>query len=63
MVLADYVAIAAILIVLGLALAYIIKEKKSGKRCIGCPYADACAKNQKGDSGCCSCGNHEEEDK
>ena len=59
MVLADYVAIAAILIVLGFALAYIIKEKKRGKRCIGCPHSDTCSKNKSND-GCC-CGNNNDE--
>jgi len=26
------------------AILYIIKEKKNGKKCIGCPYCDECPK-------------------
>lgn len=40
-----------ILVVVGLAAAYIIKEKKAGKKCIGCPYSSECAAKNK-----CSCG-------
>ena len=49
----DYIVITLILAIVGGALAYIIKEKKSGKKCIGCPYSEACSKNK--NSGC-SCG-------
>ena len=49
--LGDIIAIFAIALIIGGATGYIIKAKKSGKKCIGCPYADACnAKNK-----CCSC--------
>ena len=41
----NIVAVIAIVIILGLAIGYIIKSKKSGKKCIGCPYNDTCAKN------------------
>lgn len=43
--LGDIIAIAAILLTVGGALAYIIKAKKSGKKCIGCPNADKCEKH------------------
>ena len=33
---ADWIAILAIVLIVGGAMAYIIKAKKSGKRCIGC---------------------------
>ena len=33
----NAIAIAVIVLIIGAALAYIIKEKKRGKRCIGCP--------------------------
>lgn len=49
----DVVAIVSILIVIGGAVAYIIKSKKSGKKCIGCPYASSCSKNNNTCS-CCS---------
>jgi hypothetical protein len=56
MVLGDWIAIAVILLIVGGASAYIIKAKRSGKKCIGCPYADTCG--TKGKSACsqgCSC--------
>ena len=33
----EAIIIIAILLIVGGAVAYIIKEKKSGKKCIGCP--------------------------
>ena len=38
----DIIIIAIIGAVVGLAVGFIIKEKKRGKRCIGCPYASSC---------------------
>ena len=39
----KYVLVVLFLIlVLGLAVFYIVKKKKSGAKCIGCPYADQC---------------------
>ncbi len=49
----DYIIIAILLIVVGLATWYIIKTKKSGKKCIGCP--DGCC-SKKGDDSSCSAG-------
>ena len=39
----NAVAIAVIALIVGGALFYIIRAKKKGKKCIGCPYADSCA--------------------
>ncbi len=46
----DVIVIAAIVLVIGAAITYIVKQKKSGAKCIGCPYAKECAskKNCKG---------------
>ena len=41
----DIIAIAAIVLVIGGAIAYIIKAKKSGKKCIGCPDGCCCSKD------------------
>ena len=41
----TYIVLAVILVVIGLAAWYVIKEKKKGKKCIGCPYADQCSKS------------------
>ena len=51
--LADYVVLGVIALIIGGALAYIIKAKRSGKRCIGCPDGAACS--QKCSGGCASC--------
>lgn len=40
----DIIIIGILVIILALALLYIRKEKKRGVKCIGCPYAQDCAK-------------------
>ena len=42
MTLVDVLVIFAVLGILGGAVTYIIKEKKRGKKCIGCPYSEGC---------------------
>ncbi len=42
---ADWIVIAVIAAIVGLAGWYIYKSKKSGKKCIGCPDADTCSGN------------------
>ena len=49
---ADIIVVAVLLIVIGAAVAYIIKEKKKGTVCIGCPNAGGCAGKHNSDSGC-----------
>ena len=39
----DYIAIAVIALIVGASLYYIIRAKKRGEKCIGCPYAKQCA--------------------
>lgn len=57
----DFIVLGIILIVLGAAIAYIVKTKKSGARCIGCPDGGSCSGKcaSTGDSEC-SCGCHSE---
>ncbi|MBQ8834036.1 MAG: FeoB-associated Cys-rich membrane protein [Oscillospiraceae bacterium] len=38
----DIIVIVILVLILGLSAFYIYKEKKSGKKCIGCPYAGSC---------------------
>ena len=38
----DIVISIILLLVLGGAIAYVIRTKKSGAKCIGCPYAKQC---------------------
>ena len=49
----DIIAIVVIALIIGGAVAYIIKAKKNGKKCIGCPDSAACS--AKGQNGCGSC--------
>ncbi len=52
MELVDYIVIAAIVLVVGGAIAYIVKAKKSGKKCIGCPDSGSCGGGCAGCTGC-----------
>lgn len=67
MKLADIIVIAIIVFIIGAASAYIIKAKKSGKKCIGCPDSCSCSKSgtktKKGEGSCCCgcCGSESEE--
>ena len=47
----DVIAIAVIVLIIGGAIAYIVKAKRSGQKCIGCPDSRVC-------SGRCSECNH-----
>ncbi len=49
---ADFIVIVIVVVLLGAAISYIIKEKKRGVVCIGCPHAGECAKKHQG--GCSS---------
>ena len=45
----DYAVIAAVFLIVAAASAYIIRAKKKGQKCIGCPYSASCQKDS------CSC--------
>ena len=47
------IVIAVLVLIIGSAVTYIIKEKKSGTKCIGCPHSKECSSNKNGG---CSCG-------
>ena len=51
----DIIVIAVIVLIIGGATAYIVKEKKNGKKCIGCPYSSTCSSNAKTSCGACQC--------
>lgn len=55
----EIIAIIAIVCILGGAVFYIIKAKKKGQKCIGCPSGCACGKG-KTSCGCCGCDSQEE---
>lgn len=46
----DFIVIAIIACIIGLAAGYVYKAKKSGRKCIGCPDSGSCS------GSCASCG-------
>ena len=50
----DIIPIIIIALIIGGAVFYIIKAKKSGRKCIGCPDSATCSKNKDGKCCCCS---------
>lgn len=52
--LATLIAIVILVIVVFLAIRYIVRAKKRGDKCIGCPYAGSCGSADFSGSGCCS---------
>ncbi|MBQ2316407.1 MAG: FeoB-associated Cys-rich membrane protein [Clostridia bacterium] len=40
----NFIIILVIAIIIIAAVGYIIRQKKKGKHCIGCPYAENCNK-------------------
>lgn len=61
----NFLIIVILAIVLGAAIAYIVKSKKSGAQCIGCPAGGNCAKHKAEKTGgaCCCCGGEDPEKK
>ena len=51
----NLIIIAVLVIIIGGAVGYVIKAKKSGKKCIGCPDGATCGQHCSGCSGNC-CG-------
>ena len=55
----EIIAIVAIVLIIGGAIGYIVKAKKSGVKCIGCPNWRDCAKKAQEESEktklCCCC--------
>ena len=48
----NVIVVAVLVLVVGAAITYIVKEKKKGAVCIGCSHAGSCGKKGQGDSGC-----------
>lgn len=56
-IVSTVVAVLIVALAVGGAIAYIIKAKKSGKKCIGCPDSVSCSKEKcSGACHTCSCG-------
>ncbi len=41
----NFILIAVLVLILALALGYVIKQKKKGVKCIGCPDSKTCSGN------------------
>ena len=54
----NVIIVAVVLIVVALAVLYIYKAKKSGKKCIGC--SDGCCSKKDSLECCCGCSNIDE---
>ena len=55
----NFILLAVLAVIIGAALAYVIKAKKRGVKCIGCPDGEKCS----GNCSCCSgCVNTEKAD-
>lgn len=52
---ADLIVLGIIVVIVGAAIAYIVKAKKSGAKCIGCPSGGSCS-GHCGEHTECSCG-------
>ena len=51
----DIIVIFIVACILGAAAGYIIKAKKKGRKCIGCPYSGSCSGSCSGCGGSCGC--------
>ena len=51
----NYIVIGILVAIVGASVWYLIRAKKRGEKCIGCPYAKACGSK-------CSCGEHSKSD-
>lgn len=48
----NFIVVGVLILILGWAIRYMVKEKKKGTVCIGCPNAESCSGRGKSDSGC-----------
>ena len=60
----NIIAVAALALIIGYAVYYIIRAKKRGAKCIGCPEGCCSAKKDENSSCgcCCGCGNNSQAD-
>lgn len=58
----DFLIVGIVLIIIGVAIVYIIKAKKNGAKCIGCPSGGQCsgAKSDYLECGCGCCSDKQE---
>lgn len=51
----DFIVLGIVLVLVGAAAAYIIKQKKKGVKCIGCPDGCSCSGTCGGNASCSGC--------
>ena len=57
----NVIIVIVLLAIIAAAIIYIVRAKKRGTKCIGCPAGGNCTNGQKGASGCsCNCGGESE---
>lgn len=49
---ANFITVVILAIVITAAITYIVKEKRKGTKCIGCPSAGTCGSKGNGGCGC-----------
>lgn len=47
----TFIVVVLLLLILGFAVGYIVRAKKKGQKCIGCPYAKSCSGHCSGGCG------------
>jgi len=57
----DFAIVVLVAAIIGVAAGYIVRSRKKGKKCIGCPDGCSCSKNSESSCGGCSscCGDDE----
>lgn len=53
----DYILIAVVALIGAAIVFFIVRSKKKGKKCIGCPDSAVCGK-EPCEGGCAGCGGH-----
>ncbi len=48
----NVIGIAVIVLIVGGAVAYIVRAKKKGQKCIGCPHSKECSQAKKEQCNC-----------
>lgn len=51
----NFIVVAILGLIIGCAVAYVVKEKKKGVKCVGCPNAEMCSMAQKQNCNSCDC--------
>lgn len=53
---ANWIVVGSLLIIVGSSITYIVRQKKKGIHCIGCPAGGNCPSRNGGEPGsCCGC--------